>query len=145
MNSKQRVYAALRREPADRVPIFMWFHPGTTRWLAELLEYSLKGGGKRVRPILSLLCGKLHSYNLDRLMPMAMVRKRREPPQCIWWKMMHAAPRKTQARRSPRLHKAALRVPDDRLSSVSAGPGAPSPRDSRSSTASSGGGSSPDR
>ena len=27
MNSKQRVHAALRRQPADRVPIFMWFHP----------------------------------------------------------------------------------------------------------------------
>ena len=38
MNSKQRVYASLRREPADRVPVFMWFHPDTTRWLAELLE-----------------------------------------------------------------------------------------------------------
>ena len=38
MNSKQRVYAALRREPADRVAIFMWFHPGTRRLLAELFE-----------------------------------------------------------------------------------------------------------
>jgi len=38
MNSKQRVHAALRREPVDRVPIFMWFHPGTTRWLARRLE-----------------------------------------------------------------------------------------------------------
>ncbi|MDA0748044.1 MAG: methyltransferase [bacterium] len=27
MNSKERVHAALRREPVDRVPIFMWFHP----------------------------------------------------------------------------------------------------------------------
>jgi uroporphyrinogen decarboxylase len=38
VNSKQRVHAALRREPVDRVPIFMWFHPGTVRWLAERLE-----------------------------------------------------------------------------------------------------------
>ena len=38
MNSKQRVHAALRRQPVDRVPIFMWFHPGTTEHLAELLE-----------------------------------------------------------------------------------------------------------
>ena len=38
MNSKQRVHAALRREPVDRVPIFMWFHPGTTTLLANLLE-----------------------------------------------------------------------------------------------------------
>jgi len=38
MNSKQRVHAALRREPVDRVPIFMWFHPGTVDMLARLLE-----------------------------------------------------------------------------------------------------------
>ena len=28
----------MRREPVDRIPIFMWFHPQTTRLLAELLE-----------------------------------------------------------------------------------------------------------
>lgn len=38
MNSKQRVHAALHRRPVDRVPIFMWFHPETTRRLARLLE-----------------------------------------------------------------------------------------------------------
>lgn len=38
MNSKQRVRAALRREPVDRVPIFMWFHPDTAAALAALLE-----------------------------------------------------------------------------------------------------------
>jgi uroporphyrinogen decarboxylase len=38
MNSKQRVHAALRREPVDRLPIFMWFHPQTAVILARLLE-----------------------------------------------------------------------------------------------------------
>ncbi|NLG27041.1 MAG: methyltransferase [Chloroflexi bacterium] len=38
MNSKERVQAALRRQPVDRVPIFMWFHPETTAWLARWLE-----------------------------------------------------------------------------------------------------------
>jgi len=38
MNAKQRVHAALRREPVDRVPIFMWFHPGTVRRLADVLD-----------------------------------------------------------------------------------------------------------
>ena len=38
MNSKQRVHAALRRQPVDRVPIFMWFHPGTVDRLAAVLE-----------------------------------------------------------------------------------------------------------
>ncbi len=38
MTSKQRVHAALKREPVDRIPIFMWFHPETAVRLAELLE-----------------------------------------------------------------------------------------------------------
>ena len=38
MNSKQRVHAALRREPVDRVPIFMWFHPETAVRLARYLD-----------------------------------------------------------------------------------------------------------
>jgi uroporphyrinogen decarboxylase len=38
MTSKQRVHAALRREPVDRVPVFMWFHPQTAERLARLLE-----------------------------------------------------------------------------------------------------------
>jgi uroporphyrinogen decarboxylase len=38
MNARERVWAALRRESADRVPIFMWFHPSTARRLARLLE-----------------------------------------------------------------------------------------------------------
>jgi uroporphyrinogen decarboxylase len=38
MTPKERVHAALQRKPVDRVPIFMWFHPETTRHLANLLE-----------------------------------------------------------------------------------------------------------
>ena len=37
MTPKQRVHAALRREPVDRVPVFMWFHPQTARRLGDLL------------------------------------------------------------------------------------------------------------
>ena len=40
MTSKQRVYAALRKQPTDRVPIFMWFHPQTKKLLCEYLEIS---------------------------------------------------------------------------------------------------------
>jgi len=32
--------AALKREPVDRVPIFMWLHPDTAKHLSELLEIS---------------------------------------------------------------------------------------------------------
>lgn len=38
MTPKQRVHAALRRQPTGRVPIFMWFHPETAARLARLLE-----------------------------------------------------------------------------------------------------------
>lgn len=38
MSSKSRVHAALKREPVDRVPIWMWYHPDTTRRLADALE-----------------------------------------------------------------------------------------------------------
>ena len=38
MNAKQRVYAALHRQSADRIPVFMWFHPETAQRLARLLE-----------------------------------------------------------------------------------------------------------
>ncbi|MCI0513478.1 hypothetical protein L0128_09720 [candidate division KSB1 bacterium] len=38
MHSKARVQAALRRQPTDRIPIFMWFHPQTTQLLARTLE-----------------------------------------------------------------------------------------------------------
>ncbi|MBI4188260.1 MAG: polyprenyl synthetase family protein, partial [Chloroflexi bacterium] len=39
--------------------------------LAELLDYSLRSSGKRIRPILTLLSGKFYDYNLDYLLPMA--------------------------------------------------------------------------
>jgi uroporphyrinogen decarboxylase len=38
MNSKERVRNALARKPVDRVPVFMWFHPQTSKRLARLLE-----------------------------------------------------------------------------------------------------------
>ncbi len=38
MNPKQRVLAALHKQPVDRVPVFMWFHPDTARKFSRLLE-----------------------------------------------------------------------------------------------------------
>lgn len=37
MTPKERVHAALARQPVDRVPVFLWFHPGTAERLARLL------------------------------------------------------------------------------------------------------------
>ncbi len=40
-------------------------------WLSELLDYSLSGSGKRIRPALTLLSGKFYNYNLSYLLLMA--------------------------------------------------------------------------
>jgi octaprenyl-diphosphate synthase len=40
-------------------------------WLAELLSHSLSAGGKRIRPALTLLCGKFYNYRFEPLMYMA--------------------------------------------------------------------------
>lgn len=41
-------------------------------WLAELLDYIVNSGGKRVRPALTLLAGKINSrFKLDSLIPVA--------------------------------------------------------------------------
>ena len=40
-------------------------------WLSEQLGYVVRGGGKGIRPALTLLSGKFYHYNLDYLMPMA--------------------------------------------------------------------------
>jgi uroporphyrinogen decarboxylase len=38
MTSKERVQRALRRQPVDRVPVWMWFHPHAAQRLAAALE-----------------------------------------------------------------------------------------------------------
>ena len=40
--------------------------------LAQLLTYTLKNGGKRIRPALSLLSAKFYGYDLNTLIPIAM-------------------------------------------------------------------------
>ena len=40
-------------------------------WLAELLSQSISAGGKRIRPALTLLCGKFYNYRFEPLTYMA--------------------------------------------------------------------------
>lgn len=40
-------------------------------WLSEQLDYVVRGGGKGIRPALTLLAGKFYDYNLKYLLPMA--------------------------------------------------------------------------
>ncbi|MBI2831690.1 MAG: polyprenyl synthetase family protein [Chloroflexi bacterium] len=41
-------------------------------WLSMLLSHSMEGGGKQIRPALTLLCGKFYKYDIERLLPMAV-------------------------------------------------------------------------
>ncbi len=41
-------------------------------WLSDQLDYVIKGGGKGIRPALTLLAGKFYKYNLTYLLPMAV-------------------------------------------------------------------------
>ncbi|MCC6237677.1 MAG: polyprenyl synthetase family protein [Dehalococcoidia bacterium] len=40
-------------------------------WLRRMLEHAVSGGGKRMRPAIALLAGRLGDYDLDRLVPLA--------------------------------------------------------------------------
>ncbi len=40
-------------------------------WLRRMLEHSVAGGGKRMRPAIALLAGRLGDYDLDKLVPLA--------------------------------------------------------------------------
>jgi uroporphyrinogen decarboxylase len=46
MTSKERVRRAMARQPVDRVPIFMWFHPETTVQLARRLDIRVRDVGE---------------------------------------------------------------------------------------------------
>jgi heptaprenyl diphosphate synthase/octaprenyl-diphosphate synthase len=41
-------------------------------WLSQQLDHVVKGGGKGIRPALTLLAGKFYHYNLEYLLPMAV-------------------------------------------------------------------------
>ena len=38
MTSQERVHSTLRRKPVDRVPVFMWHRPQTTKRLGKILD-----------------------------------------------------------------------------------------------------------
>jgi geranylgeranyl pyrophosphate synthase len=40
-------------------------------WLRQMLEATLTGGGKRLRPAIALLAGRLGNYDLEKLVPLA--------------------------------------------------------------------------
>jgi len=49
MTSKQRVGIALCMQPVDRVSVFMWFHPDTSRKLSDLLSQTMQHANKQLQ------------------------------------------------------------------------------------------------
>ena len=45
--------------------------PENFPFLAHMLDHLLEAGGKRVRPAIALLAGRMGNYNLDLLVPLA--------------------------------------------------------------------------
>ncbi len=46
-------------------------HANDYPWMADFLAYILEDGGKRVRPAVVLLAAKFHTYDLEKLIPLA--------------------------------------------------------------------------
>jgi len=65
------IYAPIQKDLAKVEDRLMSVRKVDFSHLSELLDYSLKGDGKRIRPALTLLSGKFYDYNLDYLLPMA--------------------------------------------------------------------------
>ena len=65
------IYAPIQ-EDLDRVEVFFQsLKQVDSPWLAPVLAHSLSDGGKRLRPALVLLSGKLYDYRLEPLMLLA--------------------------------------------------------------------------
>ena len=59
-------------------------------WVSVPLSYVLDSGGKRIRPVLTLLSGKFYNYDVDRLVTMGLVQTTclpasRAAMQCSAW------------------------------------------------------------
>jgi len=73
MTSRARVLAGLRRQPVDRVPIYMWLHPETARHLGQVLEIPparvAEALGDDVRQMWVnnnyAMCGVVHAHDGD--------------------------------------------------------------------------------
>ncbi|MFA5316143.1 MAG: polyprenyl synthetase family protein [Dehalococcoidales bacterium] len=69
--SLRSIYRTVEADLTSVDELLMSIKSDGSVWLDEMLAYSLESGGKRIRPALTLLVGKLHEYRLERLLPMA--------------------------------------------------------------------------
>ena len=66
-----KIYAPIREDLAKVEEKLKAISQVGSPRLAELLDHSLKSTGKKIRPTLTLLSGKLYNYNPDHIIPMA--------------------------------------------------------------------------
>jgi len=72
MLSLSKIYKPIEQDLARAEEILASVTKVEPDWLAEMLDYSLSGGGKRIRPALALLSGKFYDYDFTYLLPMGV-------------------------------------------------------------------------
>lgn len=65
------LYGPVRNDIALVEELLLSLKPDDFPFLASALDHVLEAGGKRVRPAIALLAGKLGSYHLDALVPLS--------------------------------------------------------------------------
>jgi geranylgeranyl pyrophosphate synthase len=70
--SLERIYGSIRKDMERVEAGLRSIYKNASPRLSELLEHSLGGSGKRVRPALVLLSGGFYKYDHDHLLPMAL-------------------------------------------------------------------------
>jgi geranylgeranyl pyrophosphate synthase len=65
------IYGSVRDDLPRVETLLQSLRPNEFPFLARIMNHVLEAGGKRIRPALALLAGKLGSYDLDHLVPLA--------------------------------------------------------------------------
>jgi geranylgeranyl pyrophosphate synthase len=65
------LYGPVRYDVARVDELIASLRPAEFPFLSRILDHVLEAGGKRIRPAVALLCGRLGDYNLDLLVPLA--------------------------------------------------------------------------
>jgi geranylgeranyl pyrophosphate synthase len=69
--ASEGLYGAVQRDISRVDELLKTLRPDDFPFLANILDHVLAGGGKRARPAVTLLAGKLGRYDLDLLVPLA--------------------------------------------------------------------------
>jgi hypothetical protein len=65
------LYGPVRHDVGKVDELIASLKPEDFPFLARVLDHLLEAGGKRIRPAIALLCGRMGDYRLDLLVPLA--------------------------------------------------------------------------